>query len=483
MTNSAAKQLASNTIWNAFEKFSQLGIQLLCTFILARFLTPSDFGIVGMLVIFTQISKTITDSGFSIAINKKKEVTKEDLSSIFYLNLILAVIIYWVLYFCSPYIAVFYHEPILNDVCKVTFLVIPIFALTLIQTTLLKRNLQFKKLSIITFVSSITASIVAVFLAYYYKNVWALVIQNLLTFAIEALLLWITTKWHPSLKFSMKSVSKYFKFSKNLLLTGLLGSVFNNINALLIGHFYTSTDLGFYSQANRINGIASHTSTDVIKSVSFPVLSKYYNNGGDLKSGYKKVILVTILFVGSIITLLMSISDDLFEILMGGPEWRLAGKYLFLLGLSGILYPLHAVNQNVLNVKGDSRTILFLEIIRRCILILILAIALQFSVPVFVASYSFYSFVLLFVNLHYCGKPINYSTKEQLIDIAPIIARLFLVLLFSFVCNSLFVSFSIYVRCFLTMVLSTLLLLLLFHRTKVFNEVLILLAGILKKEK
>ena len=156
-------------------------------------------------------------------------MTKEDLSSIFYLNLILAVIIYWVLYFCSPYIAVFYHEPILNDVCKVTFLVIPIFALTLIQTTLLKRNLQFKKLSIITFVSSITASIVAVFLAYYYKNVWALVIQNLLTFAIEALLLWITTKWHPSLKFSMKSVSKFFKFSKNLLLTGLLGSVFNNI--------------------------------------------------------------------------------------------------------------------------------------------------------------------------------------------------------------------------------------------------------------
>lgn len=483
MANSVAKQLASNTIWNAIEKFSQLGIQLLCTFVLARFLTPSDFGIVGMLVIFTQISKTITDSGFSVAIIREKEVTKEDLSSVFYLNLILALIIYWVLFFCSPYIAAFYHEPILNDVCKVTFLVIPIFALTLIQTTLLKRNLQFKKLSIITFFSSIAASIVAVFLAYYYKNVWALVIQNLLTFTIEAILLWITTKWHPSLIFSIKSVSKFFKFSKNLLLTGLLGSVFNNINALLIGHFYSSTDLGFYSQANRISGIASHTSTDVVKSVSFPVLSKYYNNGGDLKRGYKKVILVTLLFVGSIVTLLMSVSDDLFEILMGGPEWRLAGKYLFLLGLSGILYPLHAVNQNILNVKGDSRTILLLEIIRRCILVIILCIALQFSVPVFVASYSFYSFVLLFVNLHYCGKPINYSTKEQLIDIAPIVARLFLVLFLSFVCNSVFVSFSIYVRCCLTMVLSTLLLLLLFYRTQAFNEVLILLAGILKRGK
>ena len=481
MANTAAKQLASNTIWNAFEKFSQLGIQLLCTFILARFLTPSDFGIVGMLVIFTQISKTITDSGFSIALIREKEVTKEDLSSVFYLNLVLAVIIYWILFFCSPYIAAFYHEPILNDVCKVSFLVIPIFALTLIQTTLLKRNLQFKKLSIITFVSSITASIVAVFLAYYYKNVWALVIQNLLTFVIEALLLWITTKWHPSLIFSIKSISKYFKFSKNLLLTGLLGSVFNNINALLIGHFYSSTDLGFYSQANRINGIASHTSTDVVKSVSFPVLSKYYNNGGDLKSGYKKVILVTLLFVGSIITLLMSISDDLFEILMGGSEWRLAGQYLLLLGLSGILYPLHAVNQNVLNVKGDSRTLLFLEIIRRCILVVILCIALQFSVPVFVASYSFYSFILLFVNLHYCGKPINYSTKEQLIDIVPIIARLFVVLLFSFVCNAFFVSFSIYGRCILTFLFCTLLLLILFYRTKVFKEVLVLIRGILNK--
>ena len=482
MANSTSKQLATNTIWNAIEKFSQLGIQLLCTFILARFLTPSDFGIVGMLVIFTQISKTITDSGFSVAIIREKEVTEEDLSSVFYLNLVLALIIYLILFFCSPFIAAFYHEPILNDVCKVTFLVIPIFALTLIQTTLLKRNLQFKKLSIITFVSSITASIVAVCLAYYYKNVWALVIQNLLTFTIEAILLWVTTMWHPSLVFSSKSISKYFRFSKNLLLTGLLGSFFNNINALLIGHFYTSADLGFYSQANRINGIASQTSTDVVKSVSFPVLSKYYNNGGDLKSGYKKVILVTILFVGSIITLLMSISDDLFEILMGGPEWRLAGKYLFLLGLSGILYPLHAVNQNILNVMGNSRTILFLEIVRRCILVIILCIALQFSVPVFVASYSFYSFILLFVNLHYCGKPINYSTREQLIDIAPIIVRLFTVIVFSLFCNYFFVSLSIYGRCFITLVLCTLLLLLLFYRAKVFKEVLMLISSLMKKE-
>ena len=141
------KELAKNTIWNTLERFSLLGIQLICTFVLARFLTPSDFGIVGMLVVFTAIAHIFVDSGFGTAIIREKEVSPIDYSSVFYFNILIAIVIYTILYFCSPLIAEFYHEPILEGVCKVTFLVIPLMALQLIQTTILQRNLQYNKLS------------------------------------------------------------------------------------------------------------------------------------------------------------------------------------------------------------------------------------------------------------------------------------------------------------------------------------------------
>lgn len=483
MAENNGRNMAKNTMWNAFEKFSQLGIQLLCTFVLARFLAPSDFGIVGMLVVFTQISRTIIDSGFTIALIREKEVTQVDLSSVFFLNFGLSIIVYGILYICSQYIAIFYHEPILNEVCKVTFLVIPILSLTLVQTALLHRSLQFKKISIIAFLSSVLASIIAVILAYWLRSVWALVIQNILMYAFQAILLWVTASWHPSLIFSWRAISKYFKFSKNLLITGLLGSFFNNINAILIGHYYTSSDLGFYSQANRVNGIASHTSTQVVQSVSYPLLARINNNGGDVKQGYKKVIMATVLFVGSIMAILMCISSDLFEILMGDVAWRQSGKFLFLLGLSGMLFPLHSVNQNILNVKGKSKTVLYLEIARRTILIVILSISLRFDVPVFVASYSFYSFVLLFLNLHYCGKPIQYSTIEQIRDVAPIFCRQFIVIAIGAVSNYFLSYMSTCWRMSITLSLSLICMYVLFYRTEIFREVITLISSIISRKK
>lgn len=465
------KELARNTVWNTLERFSLLGIQLFCTFILARFLTPSDFGIVGMLVVFTAIANILVDSGFGTAIIREKDVSSVDYSSVFYLNVLLAIIIYVILYLCSPLIATFYHEPILEDVSKVTFLVIPLLALQLIQTTILQRNLQFKKLAVITFVSSATSSILAIILAYYLRNVWALVLQNLMTYAIKTILLWVLGRWHPILNFSWNSIRKYFKFSKNLLLSGLIGSLFNNINALLIGRFYTSADLGFYSQANRINDIASHQMSGVIRSVSYPVLSKLNNEGGNLREGYRKVIAVTLIFVGGIVALLMGVAQDLMEILMGSPEWRVAGKYVFILGVSGILFPLHAINQNILSVKGNSKAILYLEFTRRCIMVLILSITVNFDVTVFVMGYSIYSFLLLFLNLYVCGKPINYSIWEQFADVLPIFVRHAAMIGVALLSNYMLAEAHIVLRFFITLLLSSCCGFILFYKHPQFKDV------------
>ena len=419
-------KLASNTMWNAGERYSILGIQLISTFVLSRFLTPADFGLVGMLIVFTAIAQTILDSGFAQALIREKEIEDSDYSTIFYFNIVLSIVLYCILFCCSELIADFYRQPILNDICKLTFLVIPFNALCIVQNTILVRNLQFKKLCLISLASAILSSIITIVFGYLYRNVWALVFQNLLIYVFRSLLLWITTNWHPRLQFSFKRLKYFFTFSKNLLFSGLIGNLFNNIHSILIGRFYTATELGFYSQADRLKNVATNSSTQVIQTVTYPILSQINNNNEDVKDAYKKIICTSLIFVGGIMGLLMSVSIDLFQFLMGSEEWRQSGVYLLILGISGILHPLHSINQNILLVKGRSDSLLILEIIRRTIMIITLIVTVNFNMIIFVSGLSFYSILLLFLNLYYCGRPIQYSLKEQLYDTIPIIIRLLL---------------------------------------------------------
>lgn len=483
MPEQIKKQLAKNTIWNALERFSLLGVQLICTFILARFLKPDDFGIIGMLIVFTTISNTIIDSGFVQTIIREKDVSEREYSSVFYFNVLVAIIIYIILYFSSPYIADFYHQPILNDVCKLTFLVIPVNALCLVQNAILMRSIQFKKICIAAIIASVTSSIIAIFLAYYYRNVWALVVQNVATYALKAIMLWIMTGWIPKLYFSTSVIKKYFSFSKNLLISGLIGNIFNNIYSIVIGRFYTATDLGFYMQADRVKNVASMSTTSVIQNVTYPILSKVNNNGGNIKDAYRKIITTTVVFVGFIMALLMCISCDLFEVLMGNPIWRVSGTYLFILSISGMLFPLHAINQNILLVKGDSKSILRLEIIRRITMIVILLITLHYDIIIFISGTAIYSFLLLFLNLHFCGKPINYSVYQQLKDVSPIFFRLGIMITITLLISRLFSSMGLIYRISLTLLLAIIIGLIVFWRNATFKETIVLLRSLFRFKK
>lgn len=481
MNNSNSKKMATNTIWNAVENFSQLGIQMVCTFILARFLTPSDFGILGMLVVFTQIARTITDSGFGVALIREKEVTVADSSSIFYVNVLVSIILYIFLYACSGMIADFYHQPILKEMCKFTFIVVPIFGLQVVHRAIMIRNMQFKEQGLMSLAAALISSIVAIILAYYWRNVWALVVQNILMTFLNTLFYWTFSKWHPHLIFSLISVKKYFYFSKNLLFSSLIGNIFNNLNALLIGHYYTATDLGLYNQANRINLIASSQPANIIKNVSFPILSNVNNQSGDIKDAYRKVLTVTMLLVSSLMVLLMGIAQDLFELLMGSLEWRLAGTYFFILGFAGILRPWHIINESILQVIGQSKKILYLEILRRVTMILILFITVNFDVIYFVLGYTLYSFIELFLNMYFCGKTIDYSTKKQLTDIMPILFKQLGIIVVSLIINYVLSNNSIYVRLVAVTSAQLALIYILFHKTKTFLTIIDLTKKVLKK--
>lgn len=447
-------QLVNNTIWKSVDRFASLGISLICTFVLARFLTPEDYGIVGMLAIFMAICSSLVDSGISQAVIREKEVSDNDYSTVLYFNLFIAVILYIILFLCSGLISKFYHQPILENIAKFSFLSLIINALSIVQVTKLTRELRFKKQCLITLTTSLVSASVTIYLGWKYRSIWVLVFQPLMADSLKTALLWTLSDFRPKFIFSRETIRRYFKFSKNILLSGLIGNIFNNINGLLIGRYYTPTDLGYFSQAQRINNVASQNSSYVIQSVSYPILSKLNNENADIKSVYKRIIITTMICVGCIMAIVLSLSFDLFELLMG-TQWRPAGVYLLLLGLSGILYPLHCVNQNILMVKGDSSTILKLEIFRRIIMIVILIITLQFNVYVFAAGLSIYSFALLFVNLHYCGKPINYSVREQLRDTAPIILKHIAIVAVGLLIGYLLRDMGLFIRFSTVLIVST----------------------------
>lgn len=460
--------MASNTLWNALERFSTLGIQLVCTFLLARFLSASDFGLVGMLVVFTLVGNTITESGFSQALIREPECPQRTLSTIFWTNLGLAVGVYAVLWAMAPWIAAWYRQPLLTDLSRVTFLVIPIGGLSLIHQTMAMRRLQFRQMFLVSATASFISCAVAVVWGWRTHSVWALVVQNVLAYSLRTLGFWLALRWRPTMDYSLAELRRLFTFSRNLLVTGLIGNIFNNIHTILIGRVYGATPAGYFVQADRIRLVASTSATQVVQNVSYPILSRINNESSDerLREAYRRVILTTMTLVGCGMALLMAVSEDLLQLLMGSEDWRISGRFLYALGIAGILFPLHAVNQNILLVKGLGRTVLWVEVARRSLMVMLLLIALHFEVEVFVWSSAAYSFLLVFLNLWVCGRPIGYGLGSQLRDIWPILARLGMMLLMAALANYLLADLLPLPRLALTLTVSILTCLLLFLRGK-----------------
>lgn len=466
---SNTRLMASNTLWNALERFSTMGIQLLCTFVLAHFLTPEHFGLVGMLVVFTLVGNTLTESGFSQTLIRESSCSRLTLSTVFWANLVLSLLVYGVLYAAAPFIAQWFGYPELIDVSRVTFLVIPLGSLCIIHTTICYRELRFRTMCLVAVVASVVSCGVAIAVAWHTRSVWALVVQNVLAYALRTAGYWVVLRWLPSFAFSWRELSRLFTFSRHLLVTGLIGNVFNNIYTLLIGRYYGAAQAGYFAQADRIRQVSSASATQVVQSVSYPILSRLQDADPRLRSAYSRIIQVTLLLVGTGMAMLMTVSHDLMPLLMGSDRWIISGRYLYALGVAGILFPLHAVNQNILLVKGLGRTVLWLEVARRTLMVALLALSVHFSVKAFVWSYAVYSFLLIFLNLYVCGRPIGYGLMAQLADIWPILSRLIVLLVVAqMVCHFL-APIGLLPRIVITLIVDILLSLAIFYRLPAFT--------------
>ncbi len=439
------KKTISGVIWGGIENFSTLFIQFVCNIIIARILSPSDFGLIGMLSIFIALGQIILDGGFGQALIRKQNATDIDYSSVFYVNLLLGFSFYGIFYSLSGAIADFFDASELKKIARIAFIVIPLNSIGLIQYTLLTKKMDFKVLSKVSITSAILSGILGIAIAFYYQNVWALVIQIVSFYLFRMALLWIIGKWWPKPVISLKSIRELFSFSMNLLLMNVIGVVFNNIYTLFIGKVYNPAELGYYSQADRIQKVPSSSLTNVIQRVSFPVFSTIQNDNERLKINHRKIMKMSCFIIFPIMFFLIVTAKDLFDLLLT-EKWRPAVIYFQLLCITGALYPAQSISLNLLSVKGNGRIILSTEILRKIILIVILIITIRFNMIVLMYGQVLFSVIALLIAFYYGGREIGLKVYTQIVDMIPVFICSMLMMVLVYVTGMLLSDFSIWLR-------------------------------------
>ena len=426
------KKAVDGLFWSFIDSIAGQGIQFIVALILARILSPNDFGLIGMLAVFIAISESFINSGFSQALIRKQSCTQKDLSTVFYFNLIVAVIFYGILFISSKSISVFFNEPKLQSLIKVLGLSLILNSISLIHRTLLTKKLKFKLQARISVVTSILSGAVAIGFAYNGFGVWSLVILSLCRFGINSLLLWFWSVWRPVLVFSLKSFNELFAFGSKLLLSGLIDTIYRNVYNLVIGKFFSAKQLGFYTRADQFKMITSQNLQSIISRVSFPLLSQIQDDTERLKVTYQKLLKST-MFITFFLMLGMGAVAESMIVTLIGEKWLVSVEYLQLLCFVGMLYPIHALNLNILNVKGRSDLFLKIEIIKKIIEVPVIVIGIFWGIKIMIIAMIINSIIAYFLNSFWSGKLIAYPAKEQLKDIFPSLIMALSVNLFVFV--------------------------------------------------
>ena len=419
MENESLKKKAIRGVsWSFVDNIASQGITFLVGIILARLLSPAEFGILGMITIFIAISNSIIDSGFSNALIRKNDAKRIDYNTVFIFNLVLSLVLYGVLYVASPAISRFFHEPQLVAITRVMGLLLLINALGIIQRTLLVKRVDFKTQTKVSVIASLGSAVVGVGMAWAGFGVWSLVGQQLSRQFLNTLFLWVFNRWRPLLEFSIQSFKELFSFGSKLLASGLIDTLFKNIYYIIIGRFYSAAQLGQYTRAEQFNMIFSSNLTSVIQRVSYPVLSSIQNEAERLREAYRRVIKSTMLVAFACMLGLAACAKPVILILIG-EKWLVAAEYLQIICFSGMLYPLHAINLNILQVKGRSDLFLKLEIIKKGLAVLPITLGIIYGIKVMLLAKVFNSFLAYYLNARYSKSMVNYSVKEQIADILP----------------------------------------------------------------
>lgn len=418
MQGSLKGKTIHGVIWSLIDNVSSSGVIFFVGIILARLLTPEEYGVMAMVSIFIAISNSIIDSGLSSALIRKVKVKPIEYNTVFYFNLLISLLLYICLFFISPFIALFFREPILCEVMRVIGLILIINALSIIPYTIFVREINFKTQTIISLIASVGSGVIGVWMAFSGQGVWSLVGQQLGRQCLNTLFLWFFCHWKPTVSFSMTAFKEMFGFGSKLLLSGLLDTIYKDIYYIVIGRCFSSSILGQYTRAKQFSMVFSTNLTTVVQRVSFPVLSSIQDDSIRLREAYRKVIKSTMLVSFACMLGLAAIAKPLL-ILLISDKWLPAVYFLQIVCFSNMLYPLHAINLNILKVKGRSDVFLKLEVIKKVLAIFPILVGVYLGIEMMLWGSVIISVISYFLNAYYSASLINYSVYEQLKDIFP----------------------------------------------------------------
>lgn len=423
------KIIISSLMWKFLERGGVQGVQFVLSIILARLVSPSDYGIVAILLVFIQIANVFIQSGFNTALIQKKNSDDVDFSSIFYLSLVIAAILYVILYFTSPFISIFYKQEDLTIFLRIISLTLFFGAVNSVQNAYVSKTMQFKRYFVSSMGAVTGSGILGIVFAYKGFGVWALVIQQISKDVLTCFILWFTVKWRPKFVFSFERVKSLFGFGWKLLCSGILDTIFRNIYNLIVGRIYNSEILGVFNRGHQFPQVIATNLDGSIQSVMLPAISNKNDNIEEVKRMTRRSISMSAYLLMPCMFGMAAVAESLVKLLLTD-KWLPCVPFLQLACFSYAIYPIHTANLTGINALGRSDIFLKLEIIKKTITVINILVTLPFGIYAMAIGQVVAAVISSFINAFPNKKLMNYSYFEQLKDLLPS----FIVSIFMAVC-------------------------------------------------
>lgn len=419
MQNKSKKGVASGIFWSTFGKFSINGSNFIVGIILARILTPEDFGITGLILLFVALSRILVEGGFSKALIQNQKNSIIDYSTVFFSNLGVSIILYLILFFTAPIIANFYELPALINITRVSALGIVFLAFTVVPRAQMTIKVDFKTQNLITLIAVALSSVISIVMAYSGFGVWSLVFKAILRTFFAAIFFWIISNWKPILAFSRNSFQNFFRYSIKIMLGDLINIVYHDFLILVIGKIYGSQALGYYTRARSFGDSSSTNMSQIVQLVSFPILSSLNMNEHSFVKSVKKFIRISTFISFPIAAIFFVFSYEIVVILLTS-KWIESVPLLRILSLIGFIYPLILMNQNIINTKGNSNFYLIAEIIKISLVILGILFTYKYSIKTMIMGQLIAMSITYIVYTVFSYRLTKYGLFSQLKDVLPV---------------------------------------------------------------
>ena len=430
---SLKKKTVHSIFWTALQQFGRQGFGFVFSIILARLLMPEEFGYVAMVMVFINICITLIDSGLTQSLIREDMSDERDYSTIFFFNLVISLILYLILYFGAPYVGGFYDQPILHNLIRWQGVIIIIHALTLIQETLMIKNLEFKRIFYASLPSIIIAGCVALYMAYKGYGVYSIVAYSVLDTGIMSGILWFISPWQPKLRFHTDKFRYHFRFGAHLSASNVLETLFNELYNIILGKYFSPAHLGFFNRAYAMQRLPVSNLAVILNKVTYPIFARIKSNNQKLKEVYGKLMLMVIFLLTPVLLFAGILAVPLFRLILT-EKWLPAVPYFKILCLAGIIYPLNLYNVNILKIKGASATILRLQLYKKIIFVLSLGLIVIWGLFGLLYGIVINAVLAFLLNSHYSGNLIQFPAYQQIRNIFPLLLISFIsaVLLYLF---------------------------------------------------